>query len=233
MGDGAMPKRYSEELKMEITRRHKQGEPVKLLSQELGLAQSTIYAWLKKIHCIKTSVWRFTPADFDKLVRHVKKLEHEFEVIRQTRLIAAVPLQKRLTLLAEMYQEGKYSVYELCEALEVARGTFYNHIFRRADRSAREWEQAELARKPSSQRLRKKRHIVGTIPQSMRFEKAPINTSSFIMRFGLIIHWNTGHHKGLKTHILRKCSELYIRADGSIFDTTRKSWPQNIKKWRA
>ena len=122
------------------------------------------------------------------MVRHVKKLEHEFEVIRQTRLIAAVPLQKRLTLLAEMYQEGKYSVYELCEALEVARGTFYNHIFRRADRSAREWEQAELARKPSSQRLRKKRHIVGTIPQSMRFEKAPINTSSFIMRFGLIIH---------------------------------------------
>lgn len=142
-----MPKRYSEELKMEITRRHKQGEHVKLLSQELGLAQSTIYAWLKKFHCIETSVRSFTPADFDKLVRHVKKLEHEFEVIRQTRLIADVPLQKRLALLAEMYQEGKYSVYELCEALEVARGTFYNHIFRRADRSAREWEQAELARK--------------------------------------------------------------------------------------
>lgn len=63
-----MPKRYSEELKMEITRRHKQGEHVKLLSQELGLAQSTIYAWLKKFHCIETSVRSFTPADFDKLV---------------------------------------------------------------------------------------------------------------------------------------------------------------------
>ncbi|MFR7894330.1 MAG: IS3 family transposase [Dysosmobacter sp.] len=40
-----------------------------------------------------------------------------------------------------------YSVHELCEALDVARGTFYNHIFRRADRSKYESEQAQLALK--------------------------------------------------------------------------------------
>ena len=40
-----------------------------------------------------------------------------------------------------------YSVHELCEALGVARGTFYNHIFRRADRSDREKEQEELIMK--------------------------------------------------------------------------------------
>lgn len=141
-----MPKRYFEDLKMEVTRRHEQGESAKSLSQELSIAQSTIHDWLKKFHCTETSVRSYTPADFDKLVRHVRKLEHEFEVIQRTGLITDVPLQKRLALLEEIHQEEKYSVYELCEALEVSRGTFYNHIFRRADRSAREWEQAELTR---------------------------------------------------------------------------------------
>lgn len=37
-----------------------------------------------------------------------------------------------------------YSVHDLCEAFGVARGTFYNHIFRRADRSKYEEEQAQL-----------------------------------------------------------------------------------------
>jgi transposase InsO family protein len=44
-------------------------------------------------------------------------------------------------------EDTPYSVHELCEALGVARGTFYNHIFRRADRSEREKEQADLMMK--------------------------------------------------------------------------------------
>lgn len=42
--------------------------------------------------------------------------------------------------------DNTYSVHELCEALDVARGTFYNHIFRRADRSQRDQEQTQLMR---------------------------------------------------------------------------------------
>lgn len=40
--------------------------------------------------------------------------------------------------------DNPYSVHELCDALGVARGTFYNHIFRRADRSKHEEEQTQL-----------------------------------------------------------------------------------------
>lgn len=57
-----------------------------------------------------------------------------------------MPLQKKLATLEELYRQpdNPYSDHELCEALGVARGTFYNHIFRRADRSKREEEQAKL-----------------------------------------------------------------------------------------
>lgn len=47
-----------------------------------------------------------------------------------------------------VYQpENSFSVHELCEALDVARGTFYNHIFRRADRTKYEREQEDLMQK--------------------------------------------------------------------------------------
>jgi len=41
----------------------------------------------------------------------------------------SAPLQEKLTALENLY--GQHSVHTLCDALDVSRGTFYNHIFRR------------------------------------------------------------------------------------------------------
>ena len=55
-----------------------------------------------------------------------------------------IDLQKRLRILAQLYEQTElYSVRELCEALSVDRGTFYNHIFRKADRTKFLEEQAQ------------------------------------------------------------------------------------------
>ena len=70
------------------------------------------------------------------------------EIIKQSGYIADVPLQKKLSVLESIYRQADntYSVHELCEALDIARGTFYNYIFRRADHSKREEAQVELMR---------------------------------------------------------------------------------------
>ena len=45
----------------------------------------------------------------------------------------------------EMYDNHpEHSVYELCEALDVPGGTFYNHIKRRTDRSQKEAENEQI-----------------------------------------------------------------------------------------
>ena len=56
--------------------------------------------------------------------------------------------RKKLSVLESIYRQADntYSVYEPCEALDVARGTFYNYIFRRAYHSKREEAQIELMR---------------------------------------------------------------------------------------
>lgn len=60
------------------------------------------------------------------------------EIIRQSGYLSSVPLQSKLETLEELYHQpdNPFSVHELCDALDVARGTFYNHIFRKTDRSS-------------------------------------------------------------------------------------------------
>ena len=67
------------------------------------------------------------------------------EIIRATECISAIPLQTRLQKLSTLYeQDTEFSVHEICEALEVSRGTFYNHIFRWVDRSKYQQERERL-----------------------------------------------------------------------------------------
>lgn len=141
-----MPTTYPTELKVKTIRRYEKGESIKALSEEQHISQSTLYQWRKDYCSIETPNRTFTPKGFDAVCRRLKKLEHEKKIIRSSGLLSAVPLQKKLATMEEIYNcpDTLYSVHELCAAMEVARGTFYNHIFRRADRSKYEDEQAQL-----------------------------------------------------------------------------------------
>ena len=143
-----MPKEYPAKFKTEVIQRYRNGESIKSLSLELHIAQGTLYRWRKEYCSIQGATRTYTPKEFDAILRRLTKLEHEMEIIKHSGYIANVPLQKRLSALESIYrqQDNTYSVYELCEALEVARGTFYNYIFRRADHSKRDQEQAQLMR---------------------------------------------------------------------------------------
>ena len=143
-----MPKEYSTKFKTEVIKRYQNSESILALSQELRIAQSTIYHWRKEFCSIKAANRIYTPKEFDALSRRLEKLEHEMEIIKRSGYIADVPLQKKLSVLENIYRQADntYSVHELCEALDIARGTFYNYIFRRADHSKREEAQIELMR---------------------------------------------------------------------------------------
>lgn len=141
-----MPTAYPTEFKVKTIRRYEKGESIKTLSEELHISQSTLYQWRKEYCSIKTPTRTYTPTEFDTVCRRLQKLEHHMEIIQRSGFLSNVPLQKKLADLEEIYSQpdNPYSVHELCDALDVARGTFYNHIFRRADRSKYQEEQAQL-----------------------------------------------------------------------------------------
>lgn len=141
-----MPTTYPTELKVKTIRRYEKGESIKALSEELHISQSTLYQWRKEYCSIKTPVRTYTPAEFDAISRRLQKLEHHMGIIRQSGYLSNVPLQTKLATLEKLYHQpdNPFSVHELCDALDVARGTFYNHIFRRADKSKYQEEQTQL-----------------------------------------------------------------------------------------
>jgi len=72
-------------------------------------------------------------------------LEHILQIIRLSNIIEEIPFANVWKYLRSfMNSLNSNSVHELCEALDVSRGTFYNHIFRRADRTEYLLKQQEL-----------------------------------------------------------------------------------------
>ena len=143
-----MPKTYAEEFKKQVIRNYEAGRSIASLCEKHKIAQTTLYRWLNDYCTISARETSYTPKKFNTTVRKLERTERILQVIRLSNLIDAVPLRKRLEILAGLHEQfSKYSVHELCEALNVSRGTFYNHIFRRADRSEYIKAQDELKMK--------------------------------------------------------------------------------------
>ena len=77
-----MPTAYPTEFKIKTIRRYEKGASIKALSQELHIAQSTLYQWRNTYCSIQTPDRRYTPAEFDAISRRLQKLEHEMQIIR-------------------------------------------------------------------------------------------------------------------------------------------------------
>ena len=58
----------------------------------------------------------------------IVKLNNIIAILKTANCTVSAPLRERLGALESLYSQ--YDVYTLCEALEVDRGTFYNHIRR-------------------------------------------------------------------------------------------------------
>lgn len=126
-----MPKQYPEEFKKQLA-----------ICEKHHIAQSTLYRWLKEY---ETTDQGQTAMDYNTLLRQQSRLDHILQIIRLSGIIDAVPLQKHLEILAKLHEQfDQYNVHDLCEALAVSRGTFYNHIFRKADRTKYLEEQQAL-----------------------------------------------------------------------------------------
>lgn len=121
--------RKTDEEKYALVKRYYDGEPVAFICSEQGLAKSTFYSWLKPYKTTSTeSGVIVSGAEFIKMKNKVDRLEKMIEVLQKVDCNIDAPLKTKLNELEKLY--GQYSVHVLCDALQVARGTFYNHIFR-------------------------------------------------------------------------------------------------------
>ncbi len=121
--------RHTTEEKRRPVMRYQNGESVAHICAETGIARSTFYSWVKPFQTTVTETGiQVTPQAFDALRRKVEKQDAIIQVLKSVNCTVSAPLKEKLTALEPLY--GQFSVHTLCDALEVSRGTFYNHILR-------------------------------------------------------------------------------------------------------
>ena len=117
------------EEKQDLIRRYHAGESATGICLQASVPRSTFYTWLRARRRISTEApHSVSIAEHTKLRNRIHRLEQMVEVLKTVQCTATSPLKEKLTELEKLH--GQYSVHLICEALDVARGTFYNHIFR-------------------------------------------------------------------------------------------------------
>ena len=127
-----MSKKFTNAEKEKVVAEYSGGQSVASLCGQYDIPRSTLYFWINQYYQLRTSTDTIVYYhEYVELKRHTDKLEVQLEIIKLTGCGTAAPLQEKLAALEKLY--GQYSVHALCDALDVSRGTFYNHIFRRKD----------------------------------------------------------------------------------------------------
>ncbi len=122
-----MTKTFTIEEKQTCVNRYLSGESVTFIADELGIAKSTLYNWIRKFKPIAKEK-KFTAKDFNNLEQRTNRQSDMIEILKTVECNAHSPLQEKLCEIEKLY--GKYSIHVLCDALNIPRGTFYNHIKR-------------------------------------------------------------------------------------------------------
>lgn len=120
--------KFTKEEKMVFVKRYQDGETVLSICSENQIPRSTFYRWIQDYQQTVTDTGTVaTPQEFLYLKRRISKLEDMIQVLKTVSCTVSSPLQEKLKAMEPLY--GQFSVHALCDALEVSRGTFYNHIF--------------------------------------------------------------------------------------------------------
>lgn len=120
---------YTEERKHELVKRYYEGESASVICLQSCVPRSTFYTWVKAYKVVETVLdFEVSAVNYSRQKQRLDKLENMIEILRSVNCTITSPLQVKLKELEKLH--GKYSVHVLCDSLDVARGTFYNHIYR-------------------------------------------------------------------------------------------------------
>ena len=97
---------------------------------DTGIPKSTFYNWLHIYQEEKKALNKRTVniRNFHLLENKVVRLENIIEILKSANCTPRSPLKQKLCAAEQFY--GKYSVHVICDAFDIPRGTFYNHILR-------------------------------------------------------------------------------------------------------
>ncbi len=126
-----MKRTYTPEQKQAVIDRYiSDGESAASILADTEIPKSTFYNWLRAYRDEQNAIKRKTVniRSFNLLEIKVARLKGIIEILKSATCTPKSPLKQRLYAAEQLY--GKYSVHMICDAFDIPRGTFYNHVLR-------------------------------------------------------------------------------------------------------
>ena len=123
-----MKRRLDEATKTQLVEQYHNGVPVATICVEADISKSTLYSWIGAYKVQDSSNTSITLSDYNILSRKLNRQDDIIQILKSVNCTVNSPLNEKLDELESLH--GQFSVRVLCDALEVSRGTFYNHILR-------------------------------------------------------------------------------------------------------
>ncbi len=120
-----------EETRNEILKRLKGGENIKKLIEEFGVSRSSIYQWRNDNVPQPISNFNISAREIYLLRKEVESLRQTVQIYDETQCVKSSPLSQRLEAMKNV--ESKFAHNALCKTLEVKKGTFLNHLYRKVE----------------------------------------------------------------------------------------------------
>ena len=123
-----MNKRISEKEKQKIVERYLCGERIESICKDTCYPRSTIYDWIRKY---KSGLQnhQVNLKDYQTLKTMYERQKLVVHILQDAPCRANDPLHDRLEAIKTL--SSKYTVYTLCDAFKVPKGTYYNFLLRR------------------------------------------------------------------------------------------------------
>lgn len=123
-----MNKRINEKEKQKIVERYLCGEKIESICKDTCYPRSTIYDWIRKY---KSGLQnhQVNLKDYQTLKTMYERQKLVVHILQNAPCRANAPLHDRLEAIKDL--SSKYTVYTLCDAFQVPKGTYYNYLLRR------------------------------------------------------------------------------------------------------
>lgn len=120
-----------EKIKKQIIKKYKNGISVNILSKEYDVARSSIYHWIQEYQPIPIEKLSISKRELYLLKKENETLKKMIKIYEKTQCVQSSPLKMKLEAMEKVEKEFSHNL--LCKTLNVKKGTFLNHLYRKKE----------------------------------------------------------------------------------------------------
>ena len=120
-----------ENIKLEILKRLEGGEPIDNWTKEYGVSRSSIYQWRSDNAPKSVDNFNISAREIYLLRKEVESLRQTIKIYDATQCVKSMPLSQKLEAMKKV--EKQFTHASLCKTLDVKKGTFLNHLYRKVE----------------------------------------------------------------------------------------------------